>query len=148
MNLDRQKLIEEKTKKRNKRIPLVLTCNRTLPNVKRAITNNWNLLHKNQEFKDVFQEPPILAFRRNRNLYDLLECKNIVHEKIQRQSKKKKNRFPTKCFSKLGNLCCKQVLHMQSFKSSVTRKRYHIFYDHNCKSKLLILLMECRICRM
>ena len=80
--LDRKKLLEEKVKKQSNRIPLVLTYNRTLPNVKRAISNNWNLLHINQEFKDVFQEPPILAFRRNRNLYDLLGCKNIVDGKL------------------------------------------------------------------
>ena len=55
--------------------------------------------------------------------------------------------FSTKCFSKSGNLCCKQVLHKQSFKNSVTQKTYHIFHDLNCKSKLLIYLMECRICR-
>ena len=32
-----------------------------------------------------------------------------------------------------------------TFKSSVTQKIYHIFHDLNCKSKLLIYLMECRI---
>ena len=146
--MDRKKLLEEKAKKQSNRIPLVLTYNRTLPNVKRAISNNWNLLHVNQEFKDVFQEPPILAFRRNRNLYDLLGCKNIVDGKVQRLPKKKKIGFSTKCFSKSGNLCCKQVVHTQSFKSSVTQKTYHISHDLNCKSKLLIYLMECRICRI
>ena len=92
--MDRKKLLEEKAKKQSNRIPLVLTYNRTLPNVKRAISNNWNLLHINQKFKDVFQEPPILAFRRNRNLYDLLGCKNIVDGKLERLSKKKKWDFP------------------------------------------------------
>ena len=124
-----------------------MTYNPTLPNVKRAVANNWNLLHINQEFKDVFQEPPILAFRRNRNLNDLLGCKNIVDGKLQKISKKKKIGFSSKCFSKSGNLCCKQVLHTQSFKSSVAQKTY-IFHNLNCKSKLLIYLMECRICHI
>ena len=103
--LDRKKLLEEKAKKQNNRKSLVLTYNCTLPNVKTAISNNWNLLHINQEFKDVFQEPAILTFRRNRNLYDLLGCKNIVDGKLQRLSKKKKIGFSTKCFLKSGNLC-------------------------------------------
>ena len=107
--LDRKKLLQEKAKKQSNRIPLVLTYNRTLPNVKRAISNNWNLLHINQEFKDVFQEPPILAFRRNRNLYDLLGCKNIVDGKLQRLPKKKKIGFSTKCFSKSGNLAVNKL---------------------------------------
>ena len=109
---------QEKAKKQSNRIPLALTYNRTIPNVKRAISNNWNLLHIKQEFK----EPPILVFTRNTNLYDLLGCKNIVDGKLQRHSKKKKIGFSTKCFSKSGNLCCKQVVHTQSFKSSVTQK--------------------------
>ena len=144
--MDRNKLLEEKAKKQSNRTQLLLTYNRTLPNVKRPISNNRNLLHINQEFKDVFQEPPILAFRRNRNLYDLLGCKNIVDGKLQRLSNNKKIGFPAKCFSKAGNLCCKHVLHTQSFKSGVTQKTYHIFHDLNCKSRLLVYLMECRIC--
>ena len=51
--MDKEKLLEEKTKEQSNRISIVLTYNRTLPNVKRAITNNWNLLHANQELKDV-----------------------------------------------------------------------------------------------
>ena len=115
-----------------------------LPNVKRAITNNWNWLHINQEFKGVFQEPPILAFRRNRNLYDLLGCKNIVDIKLQQLSKKKKIGFSTKRFSKSSNSYCKQVLHTELVKGSVTQITY-IFHNLNSKSDLLIYLMECRI---
>ena len=73
--MDRKKLLGEKGKKQSNRIPLLFTYNRTLPNIKRAMSNNWDLLRINQEFKDVFQEPPILAFRRNSNLYDILGCK-------------------------------------------------------------------------
>ena len=122
-----------------------MTYNCALPNVKRALSINWNSFHINQEFKDEFQEPPILAFRRNRNLYNLLGCKSIVDRKLRRLSKKKKNRFSTKCFLKLGNLYCKQALHMQSFKSSVTQK---IYIFHNLKSKLLIHLIEYGICHI
>ena len=35
-----------------------------------------------------------------------------------------------------------------TFKGSLTQKTYHIFHDLNCKSKLLIYLMECRIWRI
>ena len=91
--LDRKNLLDEKAKKQSDRIPLVLTYNRRLRNVKRAISNNWNLLHINQEFKDLFQKPPIFAFRWNRNLYDLLRCEDIVDGKLQRLSKKKKDRI-------------------------------------------------------
>ena len=56
--LDRQKLPEESTKKRNNRIPLLLTHHLILPNVKKTKTSICNLLHINQELKYVFQELP------------------------------------------------------------------------------------------
>ena len=89
--LDRKKLLEEKAKKQSNRIPLVLTYNRTLPNVKRAISNNWNLLHTNREFKDVFQEPPILAFRRNRNLYDTTRMQKYCRRKTTKALQEEKS---------------------------------------------------------
>ena len=136
--MDKQKLLKEKTKKQSNRIPLVLTHNRTLPHVNRATTNNWNLLHINQEFKDLFQEAPIVTFRRNRNINGLLGWRNIVDGKLQRQSMRKEIRFSTKCFSKLGNL----------LKTMWHKKTYHMLHDLNCKSKLLIYIMEFRICRI
>ena len=99
----------EKKKKTN-RIPLILTYNRTLPNVKKVLGNNWNLLQINKEFQDIFQKIPILAFRRNKNLHDLLECKNILNNRVQKNSKNKTG-FSTKRFSKSGNLSYKQVVH-------------------------------------
>ena len=60
-----------------------------ITNIKKAITNNCNLVDINQELKDVFQEQPISAFSRNRNLHDLLRCQNIVDRKLQSLSQKK-----------------------------------------------------------
>ena len=53
-------------------IPLTFTYNRTLPNVKEAVRKHWNILQINNEFKNVFPEPPIMCFRRNKNLKDFL----------------------------------------------------------------------------
>ena len=44
---ERQNLLEEKTKKRNKRILLLLTYNPTLSSIRKLITNNSNFLHIN-----------------------------------------------------------------------------------------------------
>ena len=62
--LERQKVLQEKTKKQNSRIPFVLTCVRTLPNVKRAIANNLDLVYVNREFKDMFQQSPISPLKK------------------------------------------------------------------------------------
>ena len=52
----------------NYRISLPVTSNRTLQNLKVAVKNYWNILQINNVFKDVFTEPPITYFRRNKKL--------------------------------------------------------------------------------
>ena len=70
-----------------------------------------------------------MACRSNKNLRDLLGCKNIVNNNLQKNSKNKIG-SSTKCFSKSGNLCCKQVVHSSSFTCNITKKTYSIFYNH------------------
>ena len=60
--------------------------------MKKITANNWNLLQIKKEFQDIFQQTPILAFRRNKNLHDLLICKNIVNNRVQKNLKEQ-NRF-------------------------------------------------------
>ena len=51
------------------------------------------------------------------------------------------------CHSKIGNLCCKQVKHTNTFPSTVTKRTYNICNKLNCKSSYLIYLMECTLCK-
>ena len=76
---------EKEKNKKTTRIPLILTYNRTLRNVEKIIASNWNLLQINKEF----QQTPIFAFRRKDTLHDLLRCKNVVNNRVQKNSKKK-----------------------------------------------------------
>ena len=69
-----------------------------------------HVLQINKEFQDIFQQIPTLAFRRNKHLHDLPGCKNIVNNRLQKNSKNRIGFF-TKCFSKSGNLCCKKVVY-------------------------------------
>ena len=51
-----------------KRIPLILTYNRFLPKLTAVVRKNWNILQTNKYLRELFQEQPITAFKRNRNL--------------------------------------------------------------------------------
>ena len=86
--------------------PLTLTCNHTLPNVKEAVKKHWNILSIN-----VFLEPPIMCFRRNKNLNDILWMKTIVNNKAQKVKSSNRKRSSIPCQSKTRNLCCKRVKH-------------------------------------
>ena len=126
------------------RIPLALTCNCTLPNVEKEITNNCNFFHIKQEFQDVFQEPPMLVFRKNRNLY-LLGCQNWfwTTETIQ-----EKNNFFSLSVSQNQETYFISKFYTHNLLKAVWHKKNRIFHDLSCKSKLLIYLTRCRICRI
>ena len=68
----------------------------------------------------LFQEEPITAFKRNRNLKELIRSNCIENGKI----KLAKNTFTIdKCFphlSKTGNLCCSQLT--ATMKRTITEK--------------------------
>jgi hypothetical protein len=75
--LDRNNLLQYRTDKyKADRVPLVLTYSKGLPHVREIIKKKMTVLHKSEKMKKVFIKPPILAFRRDKNLKDIL-----VHKK-------------------------------------------------------------------
>ena len=54
------------------RVPLTLTYNRTLHNVKDGVKKHSNISQISNEFKNVSPEPPIMHFRKSKNLKDFL----------------------------------------------------------------------------
>lgn len=75
-NLNREKLLE---KKKIERVPLVLTHMKQLPNVHGIVRQHLDTLYSSNRMKEVLQEVPIMAYRWDRNLGDLL-----VHGKTNR----------------------------------------------------------------
>ena len=49
-----------------------VTCNRALPGISNILRKHFNILHPSHHCKDVFKQPPFVAYRRNPNLRDLL----------------------------------------------------------------------------
>ena len=49
---------------------------------KYSVTRNWNIHCINQVFDQIFDELPLLGYRRNKSLQALLESKNIVNDKV------------------------------------------------------------------
>ena len=72
---NRDSLLKPKTDHRTAKNILAVTYNKKLPNLKKAIDDNWSILAINPGIAPLFREKPILAFRRNRNLQNLL-CKH------------------------------------------------------------------------
>ena len=67
-----EQLLKEKRKKLSQISFYRSKYNRTLPKIKEIVMKHWHLLHIKPNLAEIFQNPPILAFRRNRTSDTLL----------------------------------------------------------------------------
>ena len=83
--LKREDLLSVKSKeKKEDRVPLVLTYSRHLPESRKIVWKHLPVLHRSDRMTEVFQKPPIVAYRRDKNLADTL-----VHGKTDKALKQK-----------------------------------------------------------
>ena len=80
----RENLLKIKKKKRSNRIPLVVTYNRTLPDLGAIINKHWNILQIDPKMKEKFSDRPILAYRRCKNLRDIIGSNKFSNNKVVR----------------------------------------------------------------
>ena len=105
---------------------------------------HWHLLHINRNLTEIFQNPPILAFRRNKNLRDIISIKLIENGKVKRKSTKSIQGKSTLCLANNRTLCCKQVANRTTFRSNQMNRIFQIYHNLNCKSNVnVIYLVEC-----
>jgi hypothetical protein len=67
---DRQILLQYKKKKDNSRVPLVTTYHTVLKNPNSILRKNLSILRNNEGMTDLFKGPPMVAFRRPKNIKD------------------------------------------------------------------------------
>ena len=124
---------------------LAVTYNKGLPNLKKAIDDNWNILSINPTLAPLFREKPILAFRRNRNLQNLV-CKHKLKNNKPVQKVPKKHGKCRPCLTDPKNKCCKQMASTTHFTNRKTGRKFQIFHNLNCRSSKVIYLIECTLC--
>ena len=59
-------------KEKNERTILVIIYNPALPSVSEILQKHWRVMTRDPYLKKVFPEPPMVAFRRPKNLRDIL----------------------------------------------------------------------------
>ena len=100
-----------------------------------------SMLKCTEEHRKVFPESPFIAFRRCKNLKDIL-----VRSKLY-------NVDNGVCDSKGCSPCrksrcqvCKVMCSATTFISRVTNKEYRINFSFNCDSSNVVYLLECSVC--
>ena len=140
---ERRRLLKEKKKE-----TLSLKYNRTLPKIKDIVMKHWHLLHIKPNLAEIFQNPPILAFRRNKNIRYIIGTKLTENGKVKRKFKNKIQCKCTPCLANNRTLFCKQIVHTIIFRSNQTNRIFRIYHNLNCKGKYVIYLLECTKCKI
>ena len=87
-----------------------------------------------------------MAFRKNKSLKDIIGGNTIEDNKRKLKVKKKTTGKCSPCFSN-KELCCNHVENTTSFQSSQTKETFNIYHHVNCKSKYVIYLLQCTLCK-
>ena len=132
--LEREKLLDDTTNKKDNshRVPLVLTFSKLLPDVGNILRKHQATLHQSERMREIFKEPPLLAFRRDRNLCDVL-----VHRKTDKILGRKKEQ----CACDI----CKSII-KDTIPDTKGEKHYIVIKDATCKDINLIYSLFCNRC--
>ena len=132
--LDRKALLEDAINKgsrmdREERVSLVLTYHPAFNLLWKIVRKHYSILENSEEHRNVFSQPPFIAFRRCKNLKDIL-----VRSKLY--SRGTGDAYSQGCSSCGGKRCrvCKHVCVTDTFCSSATGKQYKINFDFDCNS--------------
>ena len=62
ISIPRNELLSKIKTSNTEILPLTVSYNRTLPDLKTVIDKNWHVLQIEPKLKEIFAEPPILPF--------------------------------------------------------------------------------------
>ena len=139
---DRTNLLEykEKTAQTNK-IPFVVSFHPHLTNISSIVHKHWRLIENDPSLSEIFPSPPVMAYRRPKNLKDILVSSKVSKREISTIGGYKQ------CGR--GNCKCCKVANIETqFISTVTKKNYNIFITSNCKTQNCIYVLTCGTCKL
>ena len=94
-----------------------------------------------EEHRKVFPEPPLIAFRRCKNLKDILVRARLSSEENGGTDKKGCSRCGKSRFQ-----VCHVMSNSEHFRSNLDTWEYRINYSFNCDSSDDVYLLECTVC--
>ena len=147
ITIPRNELLNKIKTSNTERLPLTVTYNRTLLDLNKIIDKNWRILQIEPKLKEIFTEPPSLAFKRNKDLRDIIRGNKVFDNKKVLNVKKFNKGTCQPCFTRSINLCCKQLKTCSTFQRAFNKNTFLIRHNVTCKSSYVIYLMECCLCK-
>ena len=135
----REDALTPQTRSCNKRVPLVVTYNPSLPNLPSLTKNLLPVLHASDRLKKAIPERPLIAYRRPKSLRDLL-----VHAELKPTTVEPPR--GTSCCDTRRCLTCRHIQSGTTICSTTTRQTFRVRATATCKTSNVVYLIECRKC--
>lgn len=136
--VERENLLNYRSKKKKmERVPLVVTFSKGLPDVRNILQKHMPKLHTSDRMKDIFPIQPILAYKRDNNLQDIL-----VHKKHNKMFFQK----PKVCEPCGSNCALCPYLQNSETITNYCGEVYNVRNYINCKTENVVYAIFCRKC--
>ena len=142
---NRNELLTYKERERNTRTPLVVTYNRKLPRIQELVDESWDILKINESIGQKFSEKPMICYRRNQNLREILGQNRISNNRVVKRRPETTGGC-SPCRARPDTKCCNHVVQTKTFTDKLKRRQYTIRQKLNCKSKDALYLAWCDRC--
>lgn len=123
------------------KIVLSITFDPRLPDISLILKNFWRVMTFNPRMKRIFPSPPMLCWKRTKNLREFLIRAKLPKEISLRRSCRKKTGF-THC-NRNCNMCKFSPNFASNVISSRTNESFPILSNMNCTSKNVIYCITC-----
>ena len=133
LSKSREEALIYKKKKSNDRVPFVVTYHPRLRMLGKVLHKHYNLLQSNERLQKAFQEPPMVAFKRLKNLRDIL-----VHTGARAAT------LGVKCCSDKRCKCCNHLQEKKEFE--INGKNHCVRNGGSCNTENIIYGLRCKLC--
>ena len=120
------------------RIPLVVTYHPIAPSFKSITKRHLPTLHTSERLREAFSLPPLIAFRRPRNLRDILVRATLTAKTYE--SPGNRSCGAARCKT------CPILMATDEFTSHKTGQVFKMKFAASCKSSNVVYLITCRRC--
>jgi hypothetical protein len=140
--LDRLEILKKTNRPKTDRVVLAITYHPKLPSVSNIIKKHWRTLNRDPKAREMFPQPPMIAFKQPPNLKSKL-CQARLPK--QRLHQKRQITGTRSCNKPCG--ICPYILQSKEFISTLTKEKFYMTGTYTCSTRGLIYLTTCSKCR-
>ena len=145
LSLTQEESLRARERGTTNRILLVTTYNPHTSFIAEIANRNWHFLQSKERLARIFEQRPLIAYRRPKSLRDTL-----VSSKLRSKTTGDHTTTTGDCGPCKKPKCswCIRINKTSTFTGTQDTKVFDIFHTVNCQSTFVIYIIECKICKL